>query len=229
MAKATKPKPAATDPGKASPHVLHLLQMEDETESQSLARVSTLPSVLAATAINRFTNVGAGILLEDLVSELGKQVEAVQGGNLARAESLLVSQAHTLDAIFNSLASRAALNMGEYMNAAETYLRLALKAQSQCRTTLETLATIKNPTAPTFVRQANIAHGPQQVNNGEGELTKASPACARAHGKSGCEPNELSTVEGITHEEGQRLDFGASAAAGRADQAMATVETIHWP
>ena len=44
-------------------------------------------------------------------------------------------------------------------------MRMALKAQSQCRATLETLATIKNPPA-VFARQANIAQGPQQVNNG---------------------------------------------------------------
>jgi hypothetical protein len=37
---------------------------------------------------------------------------------------------------------------------------LALKAQSQCRATLETLAAIKNPQPVAFVRQANIAHGP---------------------------------------------------------------------
>lgn len=40
-----------------------------------------------------------------------------------------------------------------------------LKAQSQCRATLETLAAIKVGPA-IFARQANIAHGPQQVNNG---------------------------------------------------------------
>ena len=44
------------------------------------------------------------------------------------------------------------------------YLRVALKAQAQCRATLETLAEMKQP--PTLLaRQANIAHGPQQVNN----------------------------------------------------------------
>ena len=40
-----------------------------------------------------------------------------------------------------------------------------LSAQGQCRATLETLATIKNGPAG-FAREANIAHGPQQVNNG---------------------------------------------------------------
>ncbi len=33
-----------------------------------------------------------------------------------------------------------------------------------CRATCEAIAVLKNP--PVFARQANIAHGPQQVNNG---------------------------------------------------------------
>jgi len=32
----------------------------------------------------------------------------------------------------------------------------------------------KNPRQPTFIRQANVAHDPQQVNNGT-----AAPAAAR--------------------------------------------------
>jgi hypothetical protein len=37
--------------------------------------------------------------------------------------------------------------------------------------TLETLSTIKNP--PTIIaKQANIAHGPQQVNNGQASATR---------------------------------------------------------
>lgn len=40
------------------------------------------------------------------------------------------------------------------------------KCSTQCRATLETLAEIKNPRPVVFVRQANIANGPQQVNNG---------------------------------------------------------------
>ena len=45
-------------------------------------------------------------------------------------------------------------------------MRLALKAQSQCRTTIETLTILKNPTT-IFARQANIAQGSQQVNNAQ--------------------------------------------------------------
>lgn len=41
---------------------------------------------------------------------------------------------------------------------------MALRAPTQSRMTLETLATIKNP--PIFAKQANIAGGHQQINNG---------------------------------------------------------------
>jgi hypothetical protein len=122
---------------------------------------------------------------------------------------LLMTQAHSLDSIFNELARRAALNMGEYLNATEHYLRLALKAQSQCRATLETLAAIKNPPM-IYAKQANIANGPQQVNNG------TSPA--RAGEKNAIEPNEL-----LEQQHEQRLDTGAQGAAIGADSSMATV------
>jgi hypothetical protein len=72
-----------------------------------------------------------------------------------------------LDAIFNEMARRAALNMGQHLGPTETYMRLALKAQSQSRATLETLAEIKNP-RPVYInpQQVNHTNGPQQVNNG---------------------------------------------------------------
>ena len=71
---------------------------------------------------------------------------------------------HALQAIFMNLARRAA--SPEYLKQWEAYLRMAMKAQNQCRMTLETLATIKNPPV-VFARQANINNGgQQQVNNG---------------------------------------------------------------
>lgn len=108
----------------------------------------------------------------ECLDALRASVKAVQGGDLAGAEAMLAAQAAALNAIFGEMARRSALNMGEYLDAAERYMRLALKAQGQCRATLETLAAIKNPPI-VYARQANIAHGPQQVNNapaiGEGE------------------------------------------------------------
>ena len=51
-------------------------------------------------------------------------------------------------------------------------MRMALRAQSQCRATLETLATIKNPPI-VYAKQANFAAGHQQVNNGVTAPTQA--------------------------------------------------------
>jgi hypothetical protein len=40
---------------------------------------------------------------------------------------MLVSQAHSLNAIFTELARRSALNMGEYIEPSEKYMRLAFE------------------------------------------------------------------------------------------------------
>jgi hypothetical protein len=91
---------------------------------------------------------------------------------------MLSAQAHTLDAMFNTLAQKASKAMSSgNVPSTEAYLRMALKAQSQCRTTLEAPAEIKAPRAVAFIRQANIAEK-QQVNNGTtvngaSELTRA--------------------------------------------------------
>ena len=51
-------------------------------------------------------------------------------------------------------------------------MKLALRAQSQCRATLETLAAIKNPPV-IYAKQANVTSGPQQINNGAVESARA--------------------------------------------------------
>ena len=133
---------------------------------------------------------------------------------------MLVAQAHSLEAIFHELARRAALNMGEYINAAETYMRLALKAQSQCRATIETLALMKNPQPVTFVRQANVAHGPQQVNN---VPQPAADGASRAR-ESENPPNKLLEQQHV-----ERLEPGTVQTAVGADPAMATVAAVNRP
>jgi hypothetical protein len=159
---ANKPKP---DTPAAKRNYLVIGEREGETAASSLARATLNPSVGAATTVQNFcTGWIEGLELMAVASELEGQARATSSGDLSRVEAILMTQAHALDTIFNSLARNAAINMGEHMAGFEVYMRLALKAQSQSRATLETLAAIKNP--PTvFARQANIAHGPQQVNN----------------------------------------------------------------
>ena len=194
---------------KRGPNDLEVSAQSEEDEAAAVARSVTSPTVRGAVTTQAFSKAFGETNLQSLVNELGKQCVSVRDGNLARAESMLTTQAHTLDAIFNDLARRAALNMGEYINAAERYLRLALKAQSQCRATLETLATIKNPPV-IYAKQANIANGPQQINN------CTSPA--HAGEKTSIEPNKL-----LEQQNEQRLDTGTQGAAIGADTSMATV------
>ena len=159
--------------------------------------------------------------LSEFVKALEVQVDAVQAGSLRGVEAMLTAQAASLNSIFTELARRAAINMGEHMPAMETYMRLALKAQSQCRTTLEALSAIKNPPV-VFAKQANIANGPQQVNNGI--PANASPVHARE--EKPIQSNELLT-DGVEH--GSTLDIRGTAAAGGVDQELATVGAIDRP
>jgi hypothetical protein len=97
----------------------------------------------------------------------------------------------------------------------DRFTRLALKAQGQCRATLETLAAIKNP--PTvFARQANIAQGPQQVNN-----TVSLPnRDVQPHARAG--NPEIGPIE-LLEAHAERLELGTAGTAGAGDQALAPV------
>ena len=134
---------------------------KDEDQDEAISKTLSRPETQAAITIQQLTSLHD---VNALAKTLTQQTDEILKGNMSRCESMLISQAHTLDELFNNLARRAALNMGEHMQAVETYFRLALKAQSQCRATLETLSAIKNPPV-IFAKQANISTGNQQINN----------------------------------------------------------------
>lgn len=151
-----------------------------------------------------------------LITDLQTKAEIIQDGNMKPLESMLYLQAITLQTIFTNLARRSAMNAGEYIDATDKYMRLALKAQSQCRATLETLAEIKNPMP--YIKQANIANGPQQVNNGK------SVQYAQAHalaGNSQTLQNEL-----LEHQHGNTLEFGTTSQTVGTNTNMEAVGTV---
>ena len=190
----------------------------EDNPDDSVARTVTRPTVQAARVMQRFG--GKSLEINALVRELSGQVAAVNRGDMSRGEAMLTAQAHTLDELFSHLACRAHANMeGGYLDASDRCMRLALKAQSQCRTTWETLAEIKNPRPVAFVKQANFATGPQQVNNG---VSRPERAGAHAGGKSDKRPNEL-----LEQQHGERLDTGTAGTAGRGDLALAALERIN--
>lgn len=183
---------------------------------QHQSRVALLPSANAAAVIEAFGKGSFGEQdINALIDGLRIKFDDAKNGDLQYCEAMLIGQAHALQSIFVNLARRAVNK--ESLAQFETFLRMALRAQNQCRATLETLATIKNPPV-IFAKQANINHGSgnQQVNNG-------TPAPASHAEKIINPPNELIT-EG-THD--ATLDTRGTAAAIRNNQAMATVEAVN--
>ena len=179
----------------------------------AVAGYLTRPEVGAAAVIEKWQcdthDVNA------LVAELGRQVEAVNGGDLRRAEAMLIAQAHSLNEIFVNLARRSMTQ--KYLKQWETYMRMAMKAQGQCRMTLETLAAMKNPPV-VFARQANIAHGPLQVNN----ATAPGPVAPAAKPES-------AETELLEASHGERLDTRATDATGGANPHLETVGAVDRP
>lgn len=176
------------------------------------ARAVTQPEVRAARAIQRYE--GDSLDINACADELRQQIAEVQRGEMKRPEAMLVAQAHTLDALFQSLALRSHANSREgYLDAADRYLRLALKAQAQSVRTIEALAELKNPRPVAFVKQANIANGPQQINNG-----MAAPSHAREIN------NEQTQLLRADH--GERLDTGTTREAIPSYSSLETVGEI---
>lgn len=194
-------------------------QSTKETLREAYTRLALQPTAQAAQSLSGENSWGRPVVepkhLPSVMRELQRQAAAVSAGDLSRPEAMLVSQMHVLDGMFSDLARRARANIHEHPAAGERYLRLALKAQSHCRATIETLAEVRNPRAVAFVKQANISSGPQQVNNG----AAAEPA-SRERAANRKSPNEL--IEANSDE----LDTRAPRAAVETYSSLAAVVPI---
>ncbi|HGM7307618.1 TPA: hypothetical protein ACKP7U_000216 [Stenotrophomonas maltophilia] len=189
-----------------------------EEKSAGLIAEGIASNAFVSLLFAQHSGVAGGNELNELVKSTRAAVGRAAKGETDQADGLLTSQAIALNAVFLEMSRRAALNMGEHMGAMETYMRLALKAQSQCRTTLETLAEIKNPRSVAFVKQANIAGGHQQVNNyPPGSPVSVPDNAGRAETER--RPNEL--LEEIS--DAQWLDPRTAPATGAGNPELATV------
>jgi hypothetical protein len=192
---------------KRDPNAIIAAEQPGEDEATVLGRTVLRPTVQAAVTLMEYDKSYGDLDLKGLIVALTEQTEASNDGDLRRAEAMLTTQAHTLDAIFNNLARRA-IN-AEYLNNLDIFLKLALRAQ--CRSTWESLSAIKNPPVAGYVHQANIAHT-QQVNNGVTDDSRAR--------ENQNQENKL------MEKKDERLDIGTTGATGKADPAMATLEEV---
>jgi hypothetical protein len=183
-------KPAKT----TAAHVLEIEAEPGESEGTSFARVSLDPVIrhanLAMSLASQAFGDGNKPSMMASTEALQSTVAKAEAGDMRMASRLLASQAVTLDTMFTELARRAANNMGSYPDAADRYMRLALRAQSNCRTTVDALAKLHQPREQT-VRHVHVNEGGQAVvadhfhNHTGGKQNVETVKQSRAAGKSG--------------------------------------------
>jgi hypothetical protein len=210
-----KNTPTATGPIEAE-----FGRSEDAAHQAALARMAVRPSTAAAAVMTEYTKYMGGPDAASLADALTDRMLDLDRKGLRHAENMLLGQAHALQSMFTTLARRA--RDETFLAQWEACLRMALKAQNQCRMTLETLATIKNPPL-VYAKQANIAHGPQQVNNGVPAPTSDAPLTAPAT-NSKTEQNKL-----LEASHGTRLDIRKKGKASAIDPQLETVGKIRRP
>ena len=206
-----KTKPAVSE---KSPEVARLTRKQeqsstadtDEAKAINYAKLIISPEMASFRVItNREReDLMAQLDTPSLISALREQTQAVHRGDMKAAEAMLMNQATALQSLFVKL-TETGLQAG-LLRQQETALRLALKAQSQCRATLETLSNIKNPPI-VYAKQANVTTGPQQINNGVPSSTQNAPASTQQ------KKSQKNKLKELQHEQTQWLDAGTSSAA----------------
>ncbi len=110
-------------------------------DKSGLARVLDVPSL--ASVVREQVSQGK-IILKDQIDEF------------------LLSYSVSLQAIFVRLTEKGMQSQDPLI--AQSWLKLALRAQNQCRVSLEALSVLRSPSI-VYAKRANIAAGPQQVNH----------------------------------------------------------------
>lgn len=144
--------------------VLILKLEKDQTKEEAIAEFNSKSEFLS-TAVKESFDIGLGdnFDFQANMRVLESATKQIKSGDLSRVEEMYISQAMALEVMFSGLARRAKAQ--DKLLQYEAHMRLALKAQNQCRATLQALVQLKRPSNTTFVKQANIAQVHQQVNN----------------------------------------------------------------
>jgi hypothetical protein len=152
---------------KAKAKPLRVQMREGETEAAAMARLMVDPFLRHGIVGSALSDKMVGKLPgEPGFDDFSKAIRAKAVDNATGvkplASALLSAQALSLDALFTELSRRATMNMGEYPQSAERYARLAFKAQSNCRASLEALAKLHQPREQT-VRHVHVNEGGQAI------------------------------------------------------------------
>lgn len=173
---------------------LEVEKQQGEKVGKTLARVTLDPQTRNANVAMAYGGAMFGDNhrpdLMQSSAALAEEIERAMAGDLGLASRVYASQAVTLDAMFTEMARRAAMNFGTYPQAVERYARLALKAQANCRATLEALAKLHQPREQT-VRHVHVNEGAQAIiadqfhNHTGGQRNAESAKQSHATGAAG--------------------------------------------
>ena len=197
---------------------LNVKMHEGQTEDRAFAEAVLNPTASnAMTTLDYSKTFGSNLSLQEVLNVMNDNAKQVKEGKLDYLESMLTSQATVLNSIFTDFARRAAI--APNVLQLEVYLRMAFKAQSQCRTTIEAIGELKYPKQATFIRQANIANQ-QQVNNG------VSKSADHAHAGAG-EKNINPSNELLTESVHATLDTGRTRKTSEANSKLEALGAIN--
>lgn len=209
-----------TDQGAGGTKAMRLDEGGSAPSRRRSGKVLAEPGILNTLVMSQYASCLGELDNAGLVKALADETAKVRNGDLSYVEAMLIGQATTLQTVFVSLLLKA--NFQDDLKHWETYLRLGLKAQNQCRMTLETLAAIKNPPV-IFARQANIANGPQQVNNSAAAVSSDPPARAPAGNFSTVKTELLEACDE------QRVDARTARTAVGSDTSVEALGKVHRP
>lgn len=134
-------------------------QVMAEMRAKPFMRHGMIGNSLAAQTIKcdglASTAVDVGDVLEAMAKKIGS-------GDLQPITDTLLAQGVMLDVTATEMMRRAWQNVGEYPEAFQRYMNLALKAQGQSRTALEALARMHQPREQ-IVRHVHVYEGGQAV------------------------------------------------------------------
>jgi putative sterol carrier protein len=195
-----------------------LAKQDKQAESTNYAKVNLSASCMSAVLSDAYSEkLFPKIDLTDAIDCLKDKIKGITDGDMQPIEAMLIGQAQALQTMFVYLGKQAVQKSSLQQYTA--FMNMALKAQAQSRATIQALTELKYPKQATFVKQANIANGNQQVNNGSLPTSTHAPAHAPARAIEN-QPNEL-----LEAQHNEWLDNGKTTTPSATNQTMATVAT----
>ena len=135
----------------------------------------------------------------------------------ASAEATLLGQAAALNTIFADMARRAQAHLGRPGRAAERYLRLAMRAQNQCRATLNALAELSRQRPDVAEPSDRIVRIERRIVYPERRPNEEPVAAGRAPYPASHAADSGADVEGTTSGSGwEEVAYGAGLDGGAA-------------